>query len=380
MLAVQARETYENRPMIRHELLNEFEQIQPQLIEQASFLERRLHALLTLNQLKIHSISARVKKKESLKYKISRPEKTYRTLSDVTDLIGLRIITYFEETIEAVARLIETEFQVDFINSVDRLKASDETKFGYRSFHSICHMEGSQYRFEIQIRTVLQHAWAEIEHDLGYKGSDLVPTQIRRRFSRVASLLEIADEEFVSIRRDLLQYENRVRSELTEDSPPLSLDRISFNSVVSWPEVSSLDLEIAHALGKSLSQDVFFPDYLLKMLKFSGLSSIGLIRNSLRENREQILEMVTPYFEFTHQTWKLTSSHLECVHRGYSLFFLSHVAVLKSKMLELNKVGKVAQFYRELDYPEDERLAYQVASGLIKELRRAGHGAVLDES
>lgn len=57
-------------------------------------------------------------------------------------------------------------------------------------------------RAEVQVRTVLQHAWAEIEHDeLGYHSDDLVPADIRRRLARAAAVLEGVDAEFREIRR-----------------------------------------------------------------------------------------------------------------------------------------------------------------------------------
>ena len=48
---------------------------------------------------------------------------------------------------------------------------------------------------EIQIRTVMQHAWAEIEHDLGYKSKEDIPDKYRRQFSILAGLIELADDK-----------------------------------------------------------------------------------------------------------------------------------------------------------------------------------------
>ncbi len=52
---------------------------------------------------------------------------------------------------------------------------------------------------EIQVRTVLQHAWAEIEHDIQYKSASVIPAEIRRRFMSLAGMLEIADRESQAI-------------------------------------------------------------------------------------------------------------------------------------------------------------------------------------
>jgi len=54
-------------------------------------------------------------------------------------------------------------------------------------------------KVEIQIRSTLQHAWAEIEHDIGYKGENSVPDSLKRNFSRVAALLEVADIELMQL-------------------------------------------------------------------------------------------------------------------------------------------------------------------------------------
>jgi hypothetical protein len=61
-------------------------------------------------------------------------------------------------------------------------------------------------KFEIQMRSSLQHTWAEIEHDLGYKSMYEVPREVRREFSRIAGLLELADESFVRIRSKIADY------------------------------------------------------------------------------------------------------------------------------------------------------------------------------
>jgi hypothetical protein len=58
-------------------------------------------------------------------------------------------------------------------------------------------------KFEIQIKTILSHAWAEIKHDRGYKYEDVIPKGIPRRFKRVAGMLEEIDVIFQDITKEI---------------------------------------------------------------------------------------------------------------------------------------------------------------------------------
>jgi putative GTP pyrophosphokinase len=83
-------------------------------------------------------------------------------------------------------------------------------RFGYQSIHYLVKLSAARARLpeyqpfagtiaEIQVRTILQHAWAEIEHDIQYKSSAVIPVQIHRRFMALSGMLEIADREFQGI-------------------------------------------------------------------------------------------------------------------------------------------------------------------------------------
>jgi putative GTP pyrophosphokinase len=228
-------------------LLTELDSHSPAL--QAICLRTRteLEAALAAKSIPVQFISGRVKSRPSLSRKLARPDKTYRRLWDVTDLVGLRVVTYFEDTIEDVARLIEAAWKVDYARSSDKLRIRDARRFGYRSLHYVCAPPAGgpdpSFRFELQVRTALQHAWAEVEHDLGYK-AEALPEPVRRRFSRIASLLEIADEEFVSIRRDLAEYQEQARRELAE-ARSLPLDALSLAALVQDSQVRALDEAVA---------------------------------------------------------------------------------------------------------------------------------------
>jgi putative GTP pyrophosphokinase len=346
-------------------LLAEYERHHAALKPLAQTLERELHAHLTQATIAVQFVASRVKTVDSLRKKIARPEKTYTRLWDVTDLIGLRISTWFEDAIEDVARLIERAYAVDFTHSTDKLRFTDAGRFGYRSLHYVCGLPGGllpELRFEIQVRTALQHAWAEVEHDLGYK-ADAVPEQIRRRFSRVASLLEIADQEFVSIRTELEQYQRSV-SEALQREHSVPLDALSVAALAKSPAVEALDHQVAEALGVARVGSVYYPEYLSTLLRLAGLQTTDDVRRALATHQVQVARLVVPYLRFAQRQWGLTLSGVE---PGYSLFFLAHAVMLDTPERTLSKVARFTGVYRQLD-ELDERAAHEVASGLVAAL------------
>lgn len=172
-------------------------------------VEGILRELIELEKIGYHAISSRVKEIESFSGKIQK--KDYKAPhEEITDLSGIRIITYVESEIAAIQEIIERNFDIDKEKSLDKSSELGIDKVGYKSVHYIAKLkderlslpEYSRFKdrcFEIQVRTILQHAWAEIEHDRNYKFSGILPVDIQRRFKLLAGLLESADREFNSI-------------------------------------------------------------------------------------------------------------------------------------------------------------------------------------
>jgi ppGpp synthetase/RelA/SpoT-type nucleotidyltranferase len=136
-------------------------------------------------------------------------------LREIGDQLGVRVITYVRDDVDAVADLLADQVVVRDDRDLGRETAS-EGRFGYASRHlqitldaarenhpAYAHLSGRN--IQVQIRTVLQHAWAEFEHDIRYKGT--VPDEhahdFDRRFTLAAGLLELADQEFTTIRNRL---------------------------------------------------------------------------------------------------------------------------------------------------------------------------------
>ena len=174
-------------------------------------LGKKVQQLLTeiidefAGSVRYHSITYRVKTTESLRRKLL--QKQYKDLSEVTDLLGLRVITYFPLAVDIINSTIGELFAIDSLNSVDKRTNDNPAEFGYASLHLVAslspdrlaHFENKKFaglKFEIQVRTLLQHAWAEIEHDIVYKPHSMVPTEVKRLFYRMAALLEVADLDF----------------------------------------------------------------------------------------------------------------------------------------------------------------------------------------
>ena len=166
--------------------------------------------------LKINVIQCRAKERESFARKAATPDeqnpggpKYKNPLSDITDLAGVRVITFFPSTVKQVCDLIQEE--LDVIERVDHTaSAMQAERLGYQSIHYVVKLAANRRRLaeyrkfdglvaEIQVRTILQHAWAEIEHDIRYKSKLTIPQAISRRFMTLAGLLEIADREFEAI-------------------------------------------------------------------------------------------------------------------------------------------------------------------------------------
>jgi len=200
----------------KNEMINIYRNITPIYEDFKNKIKGLLIELAKKNKIKYHQIEGRTKSENSFIDKaILRDEKNPAIfkysdpIKQITDLIGIRIIVFFIEEELQLEKIINKEFMV--IERIDKsIDLLNNNKFGYQSVHYLIKLnkcrqlldEYSEYKdiiVEIQVRTILQHAWAEIEHDIQYKNSSIVPLIVKRRFAQLAGLLEIADREFQAI-------------------------------------------------------------------------------------------------------------------------------------------------------------------------------------
>jgi ppGpp synthetase/RelA/SpoT-type nucleotidyltranferase len=184
-------------------------------------------------------VQVRAKAIPSFAEKCLRKQDKYRMPVDqFTDLCGGRIIVHTEEQVERISRFLEENFEIDWANSEDVGRRLQTSEFGYQSVHYIVtfrpgvfpsedfpvevppRLYGGQHgmpnpKAEVQVRTLLQHAWADIGHDLLYKGSVEAPTIWRRDFARLAAMLETADGVISRVHHGMKQFVSAYHAYMT---------------------------------------------------------------------------------------------------------------------------------------------------------------------
>jgi len=194
----------------------------PELVDAAARAAALIASMLDESGINYLTVDGRAKAIASFAEKANRAEGGRllypQPLTDIGDQLGVRVITYVRDDVEAVAALLAEQLTVRDDRDFGELTAS-QGRFGYASRH--LQVEVEERLVQVQLRTVLQHAWAEFEHDIRYKGT--VPaehaSEFDRRFTLAAGLLELADQEFSAIRDRLRDAEP---SESTDDDPRIA--------------------------------------------------------------------------------------------------------------------------------------------------------------
>ncbi len=244
-----------------------------------------LHEALDDSRLFLTAIEARVKKEQSLAGKLALKGAKYASLTDITDLVGARVITSYTDDVDRIASIAERLFEIDWENSVDKRRLHQLDSFGYNSLHYICRLPGYDFRFELQLRTTLQHAWAVINHDNGYKSDIEIPQEYLRRMNRLAGMLEMADDEFSRIRTELTDYRRRVQTLVKNGKlDDVQLDGDAFRSYLQAGRFNPLNKRIA-AINQAEIQETPLDNY-LQVLKWLGCNTLGDVNRLIKRYEE----------------------------------------------------------------------------------------------
>ena len=286
--------------------------------------------------LTVLAVEHRVKEERSLAGKLERKGDMYSTLEDITDILGCRIICFLSDEIDKIGKKIEEKFVIDWENSSDKRALIKEDAFGYLSLHYICSLPfGDKWpdeicgkKFEVQIRTILQHAWSAIHHDIGYKSDFGVPREINRQFARLAGLLELADDEFVRARNNMVGYTEDIRQRIiTDDADDVVINMISLNEyVLHNKNMQKLIKEIADITGAEIK--AIDPESYIPQLAFLGIKKLGDIEVMIKENYNLALALAKR---------ALSVADLDIVSSSVALRFLCRAELL-NKNYDFDKV------------------------------------------
>ncbi len=274
------------------DLLNAYNAHLPQLEQLAEQVSSMLLKALREQNIQLNTFERRVKTEDSLTGKLEKKGYKYRTIYDITDLVGIRAVTYYTDDVDKVAAIAKQIFDIDWKNSVDKRKHQLDS-FGYLSLHYICYLKEGSLRdipFEIQMRTALQHVWSAIEHDIGYKGAVKLPPEFVRQFSRLAGMLEMADDEFSRLRTAMSEYRRQVHSLVKSGQfSEVSLSTESFRQFLELRPFDRLNQRIA-----AVNQAEIFPAPMmnfLPILETFRFKDLGDVQQFIDENSEDAYQL-----------------------------------------------------------------------------------------
>ena len=301
-------------------ILEEYREALPTLERMQAEVLNTLRKALERNGLVVTAVETRIKTVESLAGKLALKGGKYATLSDITDILGARIITFYTDDVDRIASIAEQLFEIDWNNSVDKRRLHQLDSFGYNSLHYICRLPGYDMRFELQLRTTLQHAWAAINHDTGYKSGIEIPREYMRRINRLAGLLEMADDEFSRIRTEITDYRRRVQSLVQNGKlDDVLLDGDTFRSYLQAKPLDRLNKRIA-AINQAEIQDAPLIRY-LRVLKALQCNTLGDVSRLIRTYEEDAYRLAR------HQ---LGNTDIDIVSSAIGLQNICIVCILKT--------------------------------------------------
>ena len=301
-------------------LLQQYRDLLPTLEALAMEVYDILRHALHEQGIYVTAIEQRVKSEKSLAGKLELKGAKYKTVEDITDLVGLRIITFYTDEVDKVAAIAKRIFDVDWQESVDKRKLHQLDAFGYNSLHYICRLKTGGLRFELQMRTALQHVWSTIEHDTGYKGSVKIPREYKRQFSRLAGILELVDDEFSRLRLVLTEYRRQMEALVKNgqlDDVPLTPE--TFRSYLETHPFDRLNKRIA-----AVNQAEIFPVSMMpyeRVLEFLGMETLGDVQHLIDENSDDAHHLALS---------QLAITDLDILSATAALQYLCVVYVLKN--------------------------------------------------
>lgn len=303
-----------------------------------------LRKALAAQRVTVTTMEHRLKSEDSLAGKLELKGAKYHTLDDVTDIFGMRIVTFYSADVDKVAAIAGETFDVDWARSVDKRKLHRVDSFGYNSLHYICRLPKTivddpdepllnQLPFEIQMRTALQHVWSTLDHDTGYKGDVKIPREYMRQFNRLAGMLELIDEEFSRLRNTLTEYRRKMLAlEASGQLDEVNLNADTFRRYLDMHPFARLNERIAAINQAELYPVTMMP--FLRVFQKLGMETIGDVSRLIEEHSDDAYRLAVS---------QLGATDLDILSDNIGAQNLCYVYVLK-------RGGGVADLCRVFDW------------------------------
>ena len=321
-------------------IIEDYRKHRDEFVQLGDIVHGILKSVMQHSDIKYLSIEHRIKTEKSLAGKLIRYDGWFRSFGELMDILGARVVCYFSDDVDVIGKAIENEFVIDRENSSDKRKLIQSDSFGYLSLHYICSLPKDKgypekltnWKFEIQIRTILQHAWSDIEHDIGYKSEFGVPREFARGFARIAGLLELADDEFVRLRNGMADYSSQVRQSIIDGSAgDIRLNVVSLNEYVRTNVAMQ---EFIGDISRITGAEIDYTDAAgyLEQLAWLKVTTIGDLSDMFMRNKTNALALAKK---------ALSASDLDILSSNTALRFLCHSELL-SKAYDR---GQIIEFF-----------------------------------
>lgn len=318
-------DVWRDRPDVIRDFLKQRPHFEKLCDEIAFILERAL----TVEKIEYSAVTWRTKTLESYCEKVLR--KSYANpLQEITDLAGVRVVYLYPSDRKKVESLIENQFIV--VEKIDRVAEGGTEHFGYGAVHYLVKlgkaMSGARYDdlkdllCEIQVRTILQDAWAIVAHHLSYKRESDVPNELRRKLNALSGLFETADDQFDKLRSGIMQYAEKIETAMASHDASLVKENLNLDNLVAFlklrfpdreqpgrEQIATLLAELQGLGYKNLaevndeikrSEEAFkayekrYPPFVAGTSEYGPYNAIGAVRASLRFVNKRFREQFSP--------------------------------------------------------------------------------------
>ncbi len=292
--------------------------------EFANRVSKILTEILNLEKTNYAIIEARAKSLESFQSKLNEIDYGGK---EIQDLAGVRVVGYVRSDVDKIEEIIRKNFVVDQERTKDKAAELSPDKVGYRAIHLVCTLPDErtvlpEYKkfenmiVEIQVKTMLEHTWAEIEHDRNYKYKGL-PDNIQRDFYLIAASLEVADKQIEEITKRIERYVKEIK-EKTEQGKlqeisinPLTLKRylidkfpekVHFDHSYGFGGSGKKEVKELHTMGIKNMSDLenIIPQNLIEIMKNAGELDVANLTSLVFATL--IIKFEQKYFEIAKET------------------------------------------------------------------------------